>query len=153
MAAKAEDHIDPADLHVGLEIRRRRKLEGMSQSALAEALGLTFQQVQKYERGANRVSASKLLQVAKKLGTTVGSFFEALEDGKANESFRTHDREIQQASLAVPSIRKIVDLPRHHQEAIGNMIDVLAEKDFDPAASTEDGARGPGRTAPAAALN
>ena len=64
---------DPIDVEVGARIRVRRKFLSLSQSALAEALGLTFQQVQKYERGANRVSASMLVKIAAKLETTVGA--------------------------------------------------------------------------------
>ena len=58
---------NPVDLHVGGRVRMRRKLLGVSQEQLADSLGLTFQQVQKYERGANRVSASKLYEIAKTL--------------------------------------------------------------------------------------
>lgn len=57
----------PVDLNVGARIRLRRKALGITQSQLAEALGLTFQQVQKYERGVNRVSASVLVKIAKRL--------------------------------------------------------------------------------------
>jgi transcriptional regulator with XRE-family HTH domain len=71
---------NPVDLHVGARIRLRRRLHGVSQEKLAEALGLTFQQVQKYERGANRVSASKLYEIAAALSTPVSFFFEGLAD-------------------------------------------------------------------------
>ena len=64
---------NPIDLHVGARIRMRRKILGVSQERLADDLGLTFQQVQKYERGTNRVSASMLVRIAAKLQTTVGS--------------------------------------------------------------------------------
>ncbi|HEX3699770.1 MAG TPA: helix-turn-helix transcriptional regulator [Phenylobacterium sp.] len=70
----------PVDRHVGLHIRMRRKALGVSQEKLAESLGLTFQQVQKYERGANRVSASKLWEIARALKTNVAYFYEGLED-------------------------------------------------------------------------
>jgi transcriptional regulator with XRE-family HTH domain len=63
---------------VGLRIRMRRKELGISQERLAEALGLTFQQVQKYERAANRVSASKLFEIARALSTSVSYFYEGL---------------------------------------------------------------------------
>lgn len=66
------------DLHVGAAIRVRRKLLGVSQTQLADALGLTFQQVQKYERGANRVSASKLYDIANFLDVDIATFFEGL---------------------------------------------------------------------------
>ena len=67
---------NPVDLHVGARIRLRRRMQGVSQEKLAEALGLTFQQVQKYERGANRVSASKLYEIAAALRAPVDAFFE-----------------------------------------------------------------------------
>ena len=71
---------NPVDLHVGARIRMRRKLLGVSQERLADQLGLTFQQVQKYERGANRVSASKLYEIARALQTSVAYFFDGLAD-------------------------------------------------------------------------
>ena len=64
------------DFQVGARLRGRRKQLGMTQSNLAEALGVTFQQVQKYERGANRVSASTLYELAGALGVDIGYFFE-----------------------------------------------------------------------------
>ena len=77
---------NPVDLHVGGRIRMKRKVLGVSQERLAEALGLTFQQVQKYERGANRVSASKLYEIAAALKTPVSYFFEGLADPSAGEA-------------------------------------------------------------------
>lgn len=71
---------NPIDIHVGLRIRLRRKELGVSQERLAEAIGLTFQQVQKYERAANRVSASKLYEMARALETSTAYFFEGLAD-------------------------------------------------------------------------
>src|SRR5579862_3228523 len=72
---------NPIDRHVGLRIRMRRKELGMSQERLAECIGLTFQQVQKYERAANRVSASKLCEVARALNIHIGYFYDGLGDG------------------------------------------------------------------------
>lgn len=69
----------PVDLHVGARLRLRRKTAGMSQSQLGAALGLTFQQLQKYERGTNRISASKLYAAAGCLKTSVAWFFEGLD--------------------------------------------------------------------------
>jgi len=68
------------DLHVGARIRMRRKMLNISQEHLADTLKLTFQQVQKYERGANRVSASKLYEIARTLQSPVSFFFEGLAD-------------------------------------------------------------------------
>ena len=64
----AADGIDPIDVEIGLNLRRLRKARAMSQSDLAGKLGLTFQQVQKYERGANRISGSTLVRAARALG-------------------------------------------------------------------------------------
>jgi transcriptional regulator with XRE-family HTH domain len=69
---------NPVDIHVGQRIRLRRTLLGMSQEKLGEALGLTFQQVQKYERGANRVGSSRLYQLARVLDVPVSYFFEEM---------------------------------------------------------------------------
>ena len=67
---------DPVDLYVGDRVRQRRKLLGLSQEELGALIGLTFQQVQKYERGTNRVSASKLFQISKALKTRIAYFFD-----------------------------------------------------------------------------
>jgi len=77
---------DPIDIHVGKMIRARRLAIGVSQMALAQALGITFQQIQKYEKGANRISASKLFEAARTLDTPVGAFFEGLDDSHEGQS-------------------------------------------------------------------
>ena len=69
-------HPEPVDIHVGARIRRRRVLLGLSQEKLAQAIGLTFQQLQKYESGANRVSSSRLYQLANLLGVPISFFFD-----------------------------------------------------------------------------
>ncbi len=68
----------PIDVHVGSRIRLRRTLLGMSQERLGDSLGLTFQQVQKYERGANRVGASRLFDLSRVLDVPVSFFFDDL---------------------------------------------------------------------------
>src|SRR3954465_4724920 len=85
---------DPVDVHVGTRIRTRRLLLGMNQERLAHALGLTFQQVQKYEGGANRVSASRLAQVAEVLGVQVAYFFNDLD--LAGDTATPDEREIRE---------------------------------------------------------
>jgi len=78
--AKTSKHLSrgttPVDIHVGQKIRARRTLVGFSQTELAETAGITFQQVQKYERGANRVGAGRLLQFSEALGVPPSYFFE-----------------------------------------------------------------------------
>lgn len=68
------------DRHVGNRVRMRRLLVAMSQEKLGELLGITFQQVQKYEKGSNRVSASRLYQISRVLGVPVQYFFDELKD-------------------------------------------------------------------------
>ncbi len=70
----------PIDVHVGSRIRLRRTLLGMSQERLGEALGLTFQQVQKYERGVNRVGASRLFDLSRVLDVPISFFFDDMPD-------------------------------------------------------------------------
>ncbi|WP_390910678.1 helix-turn-helix domain-containing protein [Pseudosulfitobacter sp. SM2401] len=67
------------DVHVGKRIRQRRWLIGMTQQTLAESVGIKFQQIQKYETGANRVSASRLWDIAEVVGVPVSFFFEGME--------------------------------------------------------------------------
>src|SRR3954468_15891485 len=67
---------NPVDVHVGARVRLRRTLLGMSQEKLGEAIGLTFQQVQKYERGANRIGASRLWDLSRVLDCPMSFFFE-----------------------------------------------------------------------------
>ena len=77
MAKKAPN---PTDRHVGARVRMRRMMLGMSQEKLGDALGLTFQQVQKYEKGANRIGASRLQQISHILQVPVSFFFEGAPD-------------------------------------------------------------------------
>ena len=80
---------NPTDVHVGSRIRLRRNMLGMSQEKLGENLGITFQQIQKYEKGTNRVGASRLQAIANILGVPVAFFFEDLPgpEGDANRGF------------------------------------------------------------------
>ena len=132
MADKAknegERRPNPVDIHVGTRVRLRRKQLGVSQEKLAEALGLTFQQVQKYERGANRISASKLWDTAGFLAVPISFFFEGLVE-RASSGFAEPetppflhelalDRDVSDLVTAFGSIgrrrmkRRIVELVR-----------------------------------------
>jgi transcriptional regulator with XRE-family HTH domain len=71
---------NPVDVHVGGRVRLRRTLMGLSQEKLGEAIGLTFQQVQKYERGANRIGASRLFDLSRVLDVPVSFFFDDMSD-------------------------------------------------------------------------
>lgn len=88
---------NPIDIHVGSRVRLRRMLVGMSQEKLGEQLSLTFQQIQKYEKGANRIGASRLFKIASILGVPVQFFFDdmpaAIESTVASEEQLAEMRE------------------------------------------------------------
>src|SRR3546814_14208536 len=79
---------NPVDVHVGGRVRLRRTLLGLSQEKLGEALGLTFQQVQKYERGANRIGASRMFDLSRVLDVPVSFFFDDMPQDVAMQSPR-----------------------------------------------------------------
>ena len=84
--SERESRPSPIDVHVGSRIRLRRTLLGMSQERLGEALGLTFQQVQKYERGVNRVGASRLFDLSRVLDVPISFFFDDLPEASAQQA-------------------------------------------------------------------
>jgi transcriptional regulator with XRE-family HTH domain len=77
------EHPDPVDVHVGRRLKLRRTLVGMSQERLGELLGVTFQQIQKYERGANRMGSSRLFAIGRILNTPIAWFFDEMEEAPA----------------------------------------------------------------------
>jgi transcriptional regulator with XRE-family HTH domain len=130
---KGSRRANPIDIHVGSRVRFRRMLLGMSQEKLGERLGLTFQQVQKYEKGINRIGASRLYDLAQVLGVPVQFFYEDAPiadgrgyalDGQADgpdehsivEFLRSRDGlELNRAFVRIPDLkarRAIVDLVR-----------------------------------------
>jgi transcriptional regulator with XRE-family HTH domain len=103
---------DPVDVHVGARIRTRRLLIGMNQETLARALGLTFQQVQKYEGGANRVSASRLSQIAEILNVPISHFFSDLDpDGAEPSPLERETRERLHRPETIELIRSYYAIP------------------------------------------
>ncbi|HTK35605.1 MAG TPA: helix-turn-helix transcriptional regulator [Caulobacteraceae bacterium] len=123
----SDDHRDPIDVSVGARIRLTRKMQGWSQQALAEAVGVSFQQVQKYESGANRVSASMLTRIAAELGVPVAGLFgqseampQVVSDGLA-------------AMLGEPGALKLLRgycaLPRNWRAALVSLVEALAGSD------------------------
>jgi len=130
----------PIDVHVGSKIRARRLEIGMSQSNLAFRIGVTFQQVQKYEKGTNRVGSSRLHQIAKILNVDVQDFFpDASKADSVNLSLA--DRlcstrrgvRLAEAFLAIENTS--------FQEAIVKLAETLAGKDDDPSANCPDPVR------------
>ncbi len=91
MSGTEEKTPSPIDIHVGARVRMRRLLLGLSQDKLGDELGVTFQQVQKYERGANRIGASRLFEIARVLNVPVGFFFEGI-DAQTRGGFTEDDQ-------------------------------------------------------------
>jgi transcriptional regulator with XRE-family HTH domain len=118
----AADGPDPIDAHVGARLRARRILLGLSQSALAAKLGVTFQQVQKYERGANRLSASQLWRAAEALQVELSFFFAGLRDGTAG------DLPDAVTPLQGRALRALQAMPEATQRAFGDLAVVVAEE-------------------------
>ncbi|MGF1462450.1 MAG: helix-turn-helix domain-containing protein [Maricaulaceae bacterium] len=83
---------NPIDIHVGAQVRLRRLTLGMSQDKLGESLGVTFQQVQKYERGANRIGASRLYRLSQVLDVPVSFFFEGHDQAENAQGFGEGDQ-------------------------------------------------------------
>ncbi len=100
----AKDGPHPIDILVGRRVRERRTLEGMSQMAVAEKLGLSFQQLQKYERGHNRISASRLYELAQLFDAPVSYFYEGMETGKGTPDDTLTKRETLELVRAYYSI-------------------------------------------------
>ncbi|GAB4572706.1 MAG: helix-turn-helix transcriptional regulator [Rhodothalassiaceae bacterium] len=101
---------DPIDVHVGERVRARRLLAGMSQDAFASKLGITFQQVQKYEKGTNRISASRLYRMAKILNTPISYFFAEMGERQLPPKLRREGLELVRAfnGIESPAMRKQV---------------------------------------------
>jgi transcriptional regulator with XRE-family HTH domain len=132
---KAERGPNPVDLHVGARVRMRRKFLGMSQEGLAETIELTFQQVQKYERGSNRISASKLYEIARALKAPVAYFFEGYGENEAVEGFSESESEqfVHGFLMTTEGIELAEAFPRiknaKHRRRILELVRALAEDD------------------------
>jgi len=114
---------DEVDAYVGARIGLRRSALGLSQSALAQQLGISFQQVQKYERAANRVSASKLWEMARALDTSVAYFYEGLAEGSATRGSNSPSSETVQDFLLTPEGMELAQtFPRISQPRVRRKI-------------------------------
>jgi transcriptional regulator with XRE-family HTH domain len=132
----------PVDVHVGKRIRARRLLLGMNQEALATALDLTFQQVQKYEHGANRVSASRLSAIADVLGVPVSFFFiEGPPDHDAHME-RPETIELVRCYYAIPEERVRRQFLQMVKAVAGSSKRWVPERDAEPLTSSVPAAAG-----------
>lgn len=124
MARQPDDRRDPVDVAVGARIRLARKMRGRSQQALAEAIGVTFQQVQKYESGTNRVSASMLVRIAADLDVAVAELFGRVE---AASQISDDIAAMLGEPGALTLLRGYCQLPPGYKAALVSFIEALSE--------------------------
>ncbi|MFC4671594.1 helix-turn-helix domain-containing protein [Seohaeicola nanhaiensis] len=118
----------PVDVHVGKRVRHRRWLIGMTQQQLAEKVGIKFQQIQKYETGANRVSASRLWDIADALEVPVAFFFEGLsEDQKSGDAGHAFPSDILGDKEALDLVRSYYAIPEHQRRRLFDLARVLSD--------------------------
>jgi transcriptional regulator with XRE-family HTH domain len=117
---KAVSRATDADRFVGLRVRERRIMLGLSQQQMADMIGVTYQQTHKYERGINRISAGRLFDIAKVLKVPVNFFYEGLEGGGNNEELTARQRMCLELAR---NFSRITD--QRHQEALSHLARAL----------------------------
>lgn len=119
----------PVDVHVGKRVRQRRWMIGMTQQQLAEQVGIKFQQIQKYETGMNRVSASRLWDIADALGVQVSFFFDGLDQG--NQVAPTEQTglpsDIMADKEALELVRSYYSIPENQRRRLFELARVLSD--------------------------
>lgn len=119
----------PVDVHVGKRIRHRRWLVGMTQQQLAENVGIKFQQIQKYETGANRVSASRLWDIADALDVDVSFFFAGIDDGgkEPQEDVADMPADLLGNKEALELVRSYYAIPENQRRRLFDLARVLSD--------------------------
>ena len=114
----------PVDAHVGKRIRHRRWMVGMTQQQLADKVGIKFQQIQKYETGMNRVSASRLWDIADALGVQIAFFFEGLTE---NQQTETPLGDMMADKEALELVRSYYSIPEAQRRRLFDLARVLSD--------------------------
>ena len=118
----------PVDVHVGKRVRHRRWLVGMTQQQLAESVGIKFQQIQKYETGANRVSASRLWDIADALDVEVSFFFEGLDnDAAERDDSKSVPSDLLGDKEALDLVRSYYAIPENQRRRLFDLARVLSD--------------------------
>ena len=118
----------PVDLHVGKRIRQRRWLVGMTQQQLAEQVGIKFQQIQKYETGANRVSASRLWDISEAMDVPVNFFFEGIQNEvTAAGSTESVPADLMGDKEALDLVRSYYSIPENQRRRLFDLARVLSD--------------------------
>jgi len=115
----------PVDVHVGKRVRHRRWMVGMTQQQLADKVGIKFQQIQKYETGMNRISASRLWDISDALGVPISFFFEGLDQrGPVSEEI---DGDILADKEALMLVRSYYAIPEAQRRRLFELAKVLSD--------------------------
>lgn len=114
----------PVDVHVGKRVRHRRWMVGMTQQQLGEAVGIKFQQIQKYETGMNRVSASRLWDIAEAMEVPVNFFFEGLDEGGVSAPSQG---DLLADKEALELVRSYYAIPENQRRRLFDLARVLSE--------------------------
>ena len=117
----------PVDVHVGKRVRHRRWLVGMTQQQLAEKVGIKFQQIQKYETGANRVSASRLWDIADAMDVPVSFFFEGLDGHDVGTVGAGTPNDILADKEAMELVRSYYAIPENQRRRLFDLARVLSD--------------------------
>ena len=117
----------PVDVHVGKRIRHRRWMVGMTQQQLAEKVGIKFQQIQKYETGMNRVSASRLWDISEALSVPINFFIEGLEGAAAAGAASAMPGDILADKEALELVRSYYAIPENQRRRLFELARVLSD--------------------------
>ena len=117
----------PVDVHVGKRIRHRRWMVGMTQQQLAEKVGIKFQQIQKYETGMNRVSASRLWDISSALSVPIGFYFEGLEHSNSDQNEQNLPSDILADKEALELVRSYYSIPENQRRRLFELARVLSD--------------------------
>jgi len=118
----------PVDVHVGKRVRHRRWMVGMTQQQLGEAVGIKFQQIQKYETGMNRVSASRLWDIANVMEVPISFFFEGLEgDAAGGETATNMQGDLLKDKEALELVRSYYAIPENQRRRLFDLARVLSD--------------------------
>ncbi len=117
----------PVDVHVGKRVRHRRWMVGMTQQQLAEKVGIKFQQIQKYETGMNRISASRLWDISDALTVPVSFFFDGLEGEAERSSDGVVPGDFLADKEALELVRSYYAIPEHQRKRLFELARVLSD--------------------------
>jgi len=117
----------PVDVHVGKRIRHRRWMVGMTQQQLAEQVGIKFQQIQKYETGMNRVSASRLWDIARALEVKIDFFYEGLDLPQPGEGGDSMPDDLLADREALELVRSYYSIPENQRKRLFDLARVLSD--------------------------